>query len=881
MSINDNTKDVILDAFEAGLRKIDYPAVQIQKSYDYSDFLNDGQRRTVDLAAFGSGIPSLRTCNIAVSIEENVSAASLARLRALGAPLLFAYDIQSQHISRWRMTSDGMPIPLDLSKHIRVDRLPEYFFEKRQEWNPEAFRQARTAVFQQGAAQLDFLDLGLLPTLEGELQRKLSKQIQKIADQSRRSINEREGETAFERQFSGYARLLFRLLAARLLSDRGDLPGLTQSDNVTDVLQTIEKKYHVGEDAGPTFRDPVVETLVWDALREGIDLHNLSPETLAFVYENALVDKDLRRRNGIHSTPPLVADYLLRQLPVDRLPEAERVVFEPFCGNAPFLLAAMRRLRELLNPADFTSAEIHQYLVKRLLGIEILPFAREIARYSLILGDYPEDNNWQIAEADAFSSNCFDDYLQRASIVLSNPPHEAFERGNRPDGAHQNRAAEALRRVLVYPPKLLGFVMPLSFVDGDAYKMLRRQLVEIYPTLAVTAMPDNVFGKASQQTALIAAHRLDTSKHYSWTSVSAQEYRKTFPLVSDSSSSSKLVALPTSQDGTPILYQRLRGNNSTLWEAMKNLPELDNLAELHRGLRWQTLDGDSSSTSSAISDYKLDGFAAGVHRIDGGIEEYVITRSVFLDVRPDRKLYNALRRDWHRPKVLINAARVGGDLWRLLAIPDNDGLYASQQHLAVWLRPKAALLLTVETLSAVLNGVVANAFVFQRCRGRDNDISVLKRLPVPSFTSAQVDEITSLVDNYIELRWNNMDEPTPWISRLAEQGRRTLLKIDAAVLEAYGLSPNLEEELLEQFHGVERGHLPFAFNGYRSEELADVKVELAAERYAQQSAHQFADLLQKRNLFGLTPAEQEEYDYLQNVREASRARSFALLKIGK
>lgn len=185
MSTDKTTKSAILSAFNASLRGIDYPADQIQNDYGYSDFLDNGQRRTVDIAAFGSAVPSLRTCNIAVSVEDAVTADGLVRLRALGAPLLFAYDLQTAQTSRWRMTSDGSPVPLDLSRRIPIERLPDYFSDKRQEWNPEAFRQARTAVFRQEKAQLDFFDLGLLPTLESELQRKLSKQIQKIADLSR------------------------------------------------------------------------------------------------------------------------------------------------------------------------------------------------------------------------------------------------------------------------------------------------------------------------------------------------------------------------------------------------------------------------------------------------------------------------------------------------------------------------------------------------------------------------------------------------------------------------------------------------------------------------------------------------------------------------
>ncbi len=870
-------KSAIIKAFNEGLREIGYSSDQIQQAYGYSNFLDAGQRQTVDLAAFGNAVPSLRTCNIAVSVEDHVTPERLVRLRALGAPLLFAYDLQNEQISRWRMTSDGLPAPLDLSLHIQIDRLPAYFFDNKKEWNPEAFRQARTAVFQQGISQLDFLDLGLLPTLESELQRKLSHQIQNISTQSRKILNDRDGETTFERQFSEYARLLFRLLAARLLSDRGDLPRLTQNTDVADVLTIIEKKYHDSGDTGPSLHDTVVQNHVWNSLCDGIDLRNLSPETLAFVYENTLVDRDLRRRHGIHSTPPQVASYLLRQLPIDRIPEEERVVFEPFCGNAPFLLAAMRRLRELL-PVGRTPADVHQYLVNRLFGLEISPFALEIARYSLILGDYPEDNHWQIIEANAFKSAHFDNYLQQASIVLSNPPHEAFPAGTRPADAHSNQAAEALRRVLLHPPKLLGFVMPLSFVDGKAYKALRQSLVDTYSTVSMTAMPDNVFGKATQPTALIAAHQLDAQKRYFWSAVSSEDYRATFSLNGKPTYYEEKKSLPVGQDGAPILYQRAVVD---VWKHLADFEELGNVAETHRGLRWAKLDGDQTSTSSAVSEIYQEGFAPGVHKVSDAIEDYVATRTLYLDIRPDRRHMNALRLTWDQPKVLVNAARISSDIWRMLALVDTEGLYASQQHLAVWPRANHVPTISVELLGAVLNGPVANAFLYHHSRGRDNDINVLERIPIPSFTSAQAEEITSLVNSYKDMRWRYLSESLPWTGNLAERGRRALVKIDVAVLEAYALPSDLESEMLQQFDGVQRRHLPFFFDRYDPKDWEAAKSELVEEREERRTSNLFANLLSQKMLVGLTVEEQNEYDLLQSQRTKNRTRSRSFLTKGQ
>lgn len=884
MMTETSPKAALLTAFRDALQRIDYPAGQIQEDYGYSDFLGDGQRQTVDLAAFGNAVPSLRTCNIGVMIEKEVTAQRLVRLRALGAPLLFSYDFQRAQVSRWRMTRGGLPEQLDSPRDVSPDRLPDYFHDHRGEWNPEAFRQARAATFRQEASQLDFFDRGLLPALEGELQNKLSRQIQNIAARSREILNEREGDGAFEQRFSDYAQLLFRLLAARLLSDRGDLSGMTQTSDVDSVLRQIDSKYHASEPLVPALSDSIVQNQVWKALQNGLDLRNLSPETLAFVYENTLVDPDLRRRNGIYATPPHVADYLLRQLPIERLPEAERIVFEPFCGNAPFLLAAMRRLRELLRPADRTPQEVHAYLAERLLGLEVLPFAREIARYSLILGDYPNDNSWQVAEADAFTNEQFDLYLQRANIVLSNPPHEAFDPGERPAGAHHNKAAEALRRVLLNPPDLLGFVMPLSFAHGSGYRNLRRQIVDAYPSINMTAMPDSVFGNASQPTMLIAAHRLDTQKRYFWAEVSAQDYGTTFAITGSPSLAEQKTALPASEKGEPILWQRPQGKIASFWDFLVNYPRLSGRAELHRGLEWAGDDG-RYSTKGAIIEEEREGFEPGLHRVSDDVEAYFVQKTNNLDVRPERARRNALKWSWELPKVLIGEAPMSRTLWRLLVMDASEGMYASSNYIGVWPRNEqhgSNPVLSVEALGAILNGPLANAFVYYHGGGkRHNYTQVIGKIFLPNLTDAQVGKITALVDAYKDLRWENIDEPTPWTGVLAERGRRALLKIDAAVLEAYALPPDLEADLLRQFDGVERRHLPFAFNGYDREEWATANAELADDRDARRIADEFFTLLRKRNLGELTPAEQKEYNRLQSLREARQGQYRTLIAPGK
>ena len=126
--------------------------------------------------------------------------------------------------------------------------------------------------------------------------------------------------------------------------------------------------------------------------REGFHLQNVSLEALAYVYENTFVSRELRQAYGTHATPPEVAEFVVRQLPFEAISDRDqRTVFEPFAGHAPFLTAALGRLRALL-PSSVGVDARHKYLVRMLSGIELDSFACEIAWHSLILADYPNPN---------------------------------------------------------------------------------------------------------------------------------------------------------------------------------------------------------------------------------------------------------------------------------------------------------------------------------------------------------------------------------------------------------------------------------------------------------------------------------------------------------
>ena len=160
---------------------------------------------------------------------------------------------------------------------------------------------------------------------------------------------------------------------------------------------------------------------------------------------------------------------------------------------------------------------------------------------------------------------------------------------------------------------------------------------------------------------------------------------------------------------------------------------------------------------------------------------------------------SAFNLPWNEAKLIVNAARRSRGPWKLSASLDSSGLLCYQNVHGVWLNPS----LPAEVAAAVLNGPVANAFVDSVEDQRHVRIQTLRRIPVPGFTHAQEERISSLVRRYSSVR--NL-----WLAgelgqdEALERCSESLHLIDTAILSAYDLPPSVEHELLAHFAGHER-----------------------------------------------------------------------------
>ncbi|MBB4102948.1 N-6 DNA methylase [Allorhizobium borbori] len=769
-------------SIESELLKLGYSTEAIIRDYKFADVLSaGGEQRHVELAAFTQVPESYRSAAFGV-ISGDVSEVEIARRRSLGAPILFS--IGPSDVGVWRVGAEGGP---RLIERVSISGLSELFRRHAQEWSPLSVHRAKSLGQNQAAYQLDFVDLGLIPAIEHEVELKLARLLEDVI---RALLNDLSSD-----QEIGAFRVTFRLLAAKILADRQHPAAASWADApVGDVLAGIEAYYGLGK-FSETGIDELPKTSVdaaWQLLRQAISFRNISSDSLAFVYENTLVTTDTRKRFGTHSTPRQVAEFLVSKLDLSRFDLPTLSIFEPFTGAGTLLVAALRRLRDYL-PSDWSAEQRHAFLVPRVRGAEIDSFACEVATLSLILADYPNANGWKIATKDLFEGKSLAEELASATIVLCNPPWEDFdlaERTQYPEIATRSlsKPMAVLRTVLDSKPPAIGFVLPQGFLRQKQYAELRQKIADLYGNIELTSLPDRTFQQAGFETALLVAsdRRPDDSVTPSKLVSTVVEDRDRLAFLSSGVVTAERRRQKLVSDGGLWV-----GALDELWEYVDRYPHLGSKAEIYRGLQWVSQDDGRCEEPRR-------GYARGVFKPADSLVQFGIKSISFLDVREESAYRLApLSRPWHLPKVLTNVARLSRGPWRIAAAYDTSGLVASQAFFGIWTE---ATDLPGEALEAILNGPLTNAFVAERASNQHFTNELLKRLPVPKTTDYRA--IVDAVHTYKSER-NVADQAGLVSIATLDHLASLLIDIDAQVLKAYDLPPRIERRLLEYFRGHE------------------------------------------------------------------------------
>jgi hypothetical protein len=786
-----------------GLRSIGYSGPLLEQDYKFPDWFSPqvGEWQ-VAAAAFAQTPISYDSACIGVVRANGLSRESLVnKCRALGAPIIL--EVDATEVREWSVSRKENDH--GLVDTYSVDHLSEMLASRASDWRPQNVFRLKNVGSYRWNQQLA-LFVGLLPELEERIQAKLDPLLRDTLSRVRQSYVESSGR---EPNAAQIFKLIFWTLTAKVFYDRqvGNFAKLT--GNSDDLLAAVAKHYR---EEFPRLLTREARQIAADRIWNDFDFRNLSVEVLAQIWSSTLVDEETKKKLSIHRTSRSIVRYIVERIPFDRAGEDRRIILEPCSGSGVFLLGAMNALRQNLFGAD--ALERHKYFVQHLAGIEADPFAVEISRLALTLGDFPNPNGWDIAEGDVFDDSISAGYLKRAGVVLCNPPYSDFdiEERKKYPGLHVQRPAAVLSHVLdhLHPQGVLGFVLPRVFVDGrGAYAEVRERIAKRFASIEITVLPDRAFAADSEIALLIATdpiphrtcrvvNRKVDDNHLSWSqfetahSVSS-EYAADFSV--DKAKRSLLV---------PELPE--------VWDFLVNYPTLGGIAELHRGIEWNlplTIKGrETGNRDKFVNDEPTPGYRLGLApKTDFSVFEQPTL--AYLNFKPEVQRGSAWQYDWSRPKAILNKAARSRGRWRIAAFPDSEGLACYQTFIGVWSKSD---LFDEWLLAAVLNSPVANAFVATREGKTDVTKETLMMIPVPLFTEAQRDTLRRLVRAYQKLTSDLL------LTRLKDEAEGLLKQIDATVLSGYRLPPRIERQLLDFFRDQERP-IRHSFSDYFPKDL--------------------------------------------------------------
>jgi type I restriction-modification system DNA methylase subunit len=827
--------------------------------------------RRASLVAFAHSPFDSRSSCIAVLDQIFQPETELRGYRSLGAPLVF--NAMSDH---WQLWKQGAAKP-ELVRSLRPSELPNFFKKEKDNLAPESVYRAKTWARLDKSYQLDFVDLGLMPLVEEEAGRKLSTLIERTVVEAKSRLGWR---TISEEQGQWLLKSNFWLLAAKILRDKS-VPTFVNLDleNLNEVFARVAQHYSA------TAPVAVGSKRQADALQESAraisalsHLGLVSTDALAYLYENALITKETRSELGTHSTPTYLVDYIVGKLRpwIEEIPADQRQVFEPACGHAAFLLAAMRLLGELPPVNQYSSRKRHQYLRERLHGLDYDDFALEIARLSLTLADVPNPDGWDLKPADMFKGDLITHSARTASIVLANPPFRNFSADEQREYTadpiaikYTNKAAEMLWRVVtdLKAGAVFGVVLPQNVLHSENAASLRQFLMTNFEISEVCLFPDKVFTFSDAESALILGRRLQAD----------QKNRRTihYRRVRESGVADFRQAYKATQDYEIRPSRFSEGNEwsflvpdlEEIWNYCQTLPHLGDSAEVGQGFQFRSTD-DPMFPAGAVTESKVrrSGMVKGFARLHRRLQTHQLPEEIWLNLDPA-----VIRRPGHgvekgTPQVLLNYAPVSRGPWRLKAFIDQEGHPVTSRFLVI--RPKASVW-PLEALWAICNSPFANAFSYAFSGKRDVLAGLMRELPVPNINAKNIAPLLKAVDAYWMAVHDQQD--AIFASTNSDELKTLQWRIDAEALRLYDLPPHLERQLLDLFTGIERRGVPFKQTDYIPKGFSDISTLselLAVTADWGQTNERRAQLILKEVKKTISPAENRELDYLQNLADA-------------
>lgn len=244
------------------------------------------------------------------------------------------------------------------------------------------------------------------------------------------------------------------------------------------------------------YRDP--ETLNM-FLKEINDIKYDNSEKLGNAFEYLLSIMGSQGDAGQFRTPRHIIDMIVEIID----PKKTDSILDPACGTAGFLISAYSHI--LKNNRDkegnsTLSADERKRLTDNFAGYDISPDMVRLSRVNMYLHKFTKP---QISEYDTLTS--LEKWGESFDVILANPPFMTPKGGIIPHNRYRVKAKRAEVLFVDYiaehlnPTGKAGIIVPegIVFQTANAYKALRKYLVEDDLLYAVISLPAGVFNPYS------------------------------------------------------------------------------------------------------------------------------------------------------------------------------------------------------------------------------------------------------------------------------------------------------------------------------------------------------------------------------------------------
>ena len=227
-----------------------------------------------------------------------------------------------------------------------------------------------------------------------------------------------------------------------------------------------------------------------------------------------------------------------------------------------------------------------------------------------------------------------------------------------------------------------------------------------------------------------------------------------------------------------------------VWGFLRDHPTLESASSVRQGLTYEGRDLPHGAVTYAAEHFA--GARLGFVTVDRGLLLHELPGERWMSLEEGlirRTLSGAIV---GKPQVLLNYAPASRGPWRLKALIDRQGHPVTSRFITV--RPIGDSI-SLETLWALLNGPIANAYAYSHLGKRDNIVGDIRRIPIPKKL------VSVTLEAAVAAYWDAFSN-------------RLLLTIDAEVLNLYDLPLELEQQVLDVFTESKRVGVPFAQTRY-------------------------------------------------------------------